>query len=587
MNTDKLLAAAQRAFENDDLKQAAGILQQCLDADQSQPLVATNLCLVLSRLGEFEQAKSVGSIALSLTPKSIPALVNTAVAHRALREFPQAEHYLRKASDLAPGNGEVWDCFSLLYQDQGKLHAAQEASRRAIAAEPGRANSLVNYALLLQKLGKSEAAYRWAGKALKLAPQSLLVAQNFLMLGQYVTAGNSATEVKNTQRVMSHALQSVRQVAMPSSTDRPLRIGFISADFYKHPVGYFLIGVFRELRKKHVEIVMFMNQQHQDELSESLKSAACKVVDISALPDMAVVEIIQEEALSCLIDLSGHSKGNRLAVLAHKPCAKQFSWLGYFATTGMAEIDAVIMGESQYVTGMESYFSEPLALMAGSHFTYTPPDACPDIKPASALKSEGVTFGSFNNLAKFNENLLDVWSQILQSVANSRLVLKWSSFADPLVAEDITSAFTHRGVNANAIECRPASDHYAMLNEYNDIDICLDPFPFNGGLTTCEALWMGVPVITQAGIKPVSRQTKGILDVIGLSDLAAVTPGDYVKQAVALAANEERRVTLRNSLRQMIAQSPLMDYETMASELLAIVNSTRSDWLHSTTTDRT
>ncbi|OFI33173.1 hypothetical protein BFC17_02625 [Alteromonas lipolytica] len=579
ISSEALLQQAQSAFGQGELTNAVELLRRCLATDAKNTLAATNLCLVLGRLGLFPEAKMAGLNALALAPESVPALINTSVALQALGELDDAEALLLRAAKLAPNNSDIWDCLSLGQQQAGRFVEALQSLRKAITIAPENANAAMNYGLLLQKLGHSESALFWAQKALSMAPEDRTLAQNYLMFRQYVLNGNSEQEVQQTCAVIARAYPPVSHLAVKPRTANTVKIGLISADFYRHPVGYFLIGVLAELAAQGIELVLYMNQRNQDGLTDKLVSHASKVTNVIGISDRQLAEMIMADELTCLIDLSGHSKGNRLGALLYKPCPKQFSWLGYFASTGLTAIDAVILGEFQYVNGVEKFYSEAIAVMKGSHFTYTPPEHCPDIAQRPAIEQPGVTFGSFNNLAKLNERLLDTWSKILLAVPNSRLILKWSTFIDAGVIEEVTRAFEIRGVSKDVIICRASSEHYAMLNEYNDVDICLDPFPFNGGLTTCEALWMGVPVISLAGVKPVSRQSKGILDAIGLSDLVVTTERCYVQKAVALAADTKRRDYLRQSLRGRMEQSPLMDYKTMANSLLAIVKSDTTAWL--------
>ena len=248
------------------------------------------------------------------------------------------------------------------------------------------------------------------------------------------------------------------------------------------------------------------------------------------------------------------------------------SWLGYFATTGLACIDAVLLDEWHAPPGAEAHFAEPI-LRLPSRFCYQPlPGAPLEAMPPPCQRNGHITFGSFNNTAKYHPQLFDLWAQILSRVLDSRLILKWRTFNDPALRQQVRAAFAERGIDPLRIELRGPSPHIALFKEYADIDIALDPFPFSGGLTSCEALWMGVPVITLPQSRVVSRQTHAFLSLIGLPELSARDAADYLRIATELAQDQPRLNTLRTTLREKMQASPLMDVSgfthTLENELI-------------------
>jgi predicted O-linked N-acetylglucosamine transferase (SPINDLY family) len=285
------------------------------------------------------------------------------------------------------------------------------------------------------------------------------------------------------------------------------------------------------------------------------------------MDDRTLAELIQQDQIDLLIDLSGHTGGTRLNALALRPAPVMVSWLGYFATTGLPYMDAVVLDEWHAPSEVESQFIEPILRLPSGRFCYSPAPWAPEsVAPVPSSKNGYITFGSFNNTAKLNDEVLDIWAQVLLATPYSRLLLKWRTFNDEDMRQKVTQALQDRGVGVERIVLRGPSFHADMLHEYADIDIALDPFPFTGGLTSCEALWMGVPIITWPQSRVVSRQTLAILQQIGLPELVAHDAQDYVRIATELATDAKRLQQLRETLRERMRQSPLMDAQTFTRQ---------------------
>jgi predicted O-linked N-acetylglucosamine transferase (SPINDLY family) len=233
--------------------------------------------------------------------------------------------------------------------------------------------------------------------------------------------------------------------------------------------------------------------------------------------------------------------------------------LGYFGTTGLRSIDYVLMDSAAAPPGDEHWYTETIVRLPYGRFCYAPPDYAPQPVDPPSLSRGYVTFGSFNNVVKIGSGVVKLWAAVLHATPRSRLLLKWKAFDDEKVRRSFVDAFLASGVAPERLELRGLSPHAEMLAQYGDIDIALDPFPFGGGLTSCEALWMGAPVVTLPGDRPASRQTVGFLDLLSLSDCATPSAAEYVRCATALAADPDRLMALRHSLRPRMAASPLCD----------------------------
>lgn len=363
-----------------------------------------------------------------------------------------------------------------------------------------------------------------------------------------------------------------KRPAFRDQTGPPLRVGFVSADFCQHTVGLFLKDVLKALDGRRLTVLAYSNGSVSDWVTKAVQ-ACCQWRDVRALDDLALAEQIKQDQVDVLVDLSGHTGGSRLAAFAYRPAPVHVSWLGYFATTGLASMDAVLLDEwhlpvHQADTGPAEYFTETVVRIPGGRFCYQPvPWAPKQVSPPPCKRNGFVTFGSFNNTAKLNDAVLDVWAEVLHAVPASRLVLKWRTLNDPDFRRRLTGAFALRGVDSQRLELRGPSFHNEVLVQYGDIDIALDPFPFTGGLTTCEALWMGVPVVTWPQARMVSRQSHALLSQIGLTEFSASNAAEYVRIARDLAIDPVRLAGLRSALRPTMAASGLMDVAGFARSL--------------------
>lgn len=338
---------------------------------------------------------------------------------------------------------------------------------------------------------------------------------------------------------------------------RPLRVGYVSADICQHTVGFLVKDVLLNHNPDRVTPYVYSAGTQEDWLTRKI-ARGTRFKTVAELNDAALADLIRQDQIDVLIDLSGHTAGSRLSVFALRPAPVQVSWLGYFATTGLSAIDAVLLDRWHHSLQIDASFCERVIDLP-SRFCYQPAPFAPEVSPPPAIERGFITFGSFNNTAKLNAEVLRLWSKILVQCAGSRLILKWRTLDDPALKAGIIRHFAEAGVSANRIELRDASFHADVLKEYADIDIALDPFPFCGGLTSCEALWMGVPVITLPGDRAVSRQSTALLNLIGHSEWIATSQHHYLQTSMALAADIKRLAQIRQTLRADMTASRLMD----------------------------
>jgi len=470
----------------------------------------------------------------------------------------------------------------------GYLARARECFEGAQLLAPQDLRAPMNLANLARDGGDHATAQRLY-EALQVAqPNNPVIRRNALVSQEYNPAVTDAQRLANAcawgdwaiaQAGGWQARPPLRSRTGPGAGAlRPLRIGYVSADLCQHTVGLFVKDILLAhnspsggVGANPVTVFAYSSGQVSDWVSDAIR-AACTWRDVSGLDDAALAALIRQDQIDVLIDLSGHTAGSRLTVFAHRPAPVQVAWLGYFATTGLRYIDAVLLDEWHAPAGTQAQFAEPIVHLPGGRLCYQPVPWAPAVAPPPCLQAGHITFGSFNNTGKLNAGVFDVWSQVLAAVPQSRLVLKWRSLADEALCDSVRAAFAGRGIDPSRIELRPASFHADVLLQYADIDIALDPFPFTGGLTSCETLWMGVPVITWPQDRVVSRQTFAFLRAIGLAELAAKDAADYVHIAQTLAADLTKLSNLRSALRNTMQASSLMDVAGFTRQLEATLS---------------
>ncbi|MBV9408005.1 MAG: tetratricopeptide repeat protein, partial [Candidatus Eremiobacteraeota bacterium] len=464
----------------------------------------------------------------------------------------------------------------------GRLDAALASYDKAIALAPEFIPAHYNRGVALRGQSRfAEAAVSFE-RALALKPDYAEVRSNLLVLLNYDPtiddAGLLAAHRDYDRHVTGPLAAAARPHVNDRAPDRPLRVGYVSGDFARHPGGYFIAAVLAAHDRGAVEAYCYSGRAIEDDLTAQIRGHAAAWRSTIGVRDDDLAAQIRDDKIDILVDLSGHTAGNRLPVFGRKPAPVQVAWLGYFNTTGVAAIDYVLMDAATVPPGAEQWFSERVVRLPDGRFCYAPPDFAPPVAPLPAASRGQVAFGSFNNLSKVTPEVIALWSGVLGAVPGSRLVLKWKSLADAAECARLRQAFAAHGIDPGRLDLRGRSPHAEMLAEYGDVDIALDPFPFCGGLTSCEALWMGVPIFTLPGSRAVSRQTLGFLAQIGLAELSAETPERYVEIAAGLAGDLDRLATLRGGLRDRMASSPLCDGARFARGLEAAYRAMWRDW---------
>ena len=548
--------------EQGRLADAASCFQATISLRPDYPQAINHLGVVLQQQGRLDESVACFRKAIALEPGFVDAFSNLGIAFQKQDRLDEAAACYQKAIDLAPNHMKAHNNLGVVLKDRGRFGEAAISLRKAIAIRPDFADAYSNLGVTLKEQGRLDEAMASYTKALEIDPSCLPAYSNLLFAKNYL-ADHSPSAMRAVAEGFGALVTSrTRQPftswsAWPSR--QPLRVGLVSGDLRNHPVGYFLEGVLSALDPKKIELVAFPSSHRADELTERIKPRFTTWQPIDALNDEAAARLIHTLGVQVLLDLSGHTDHNRLALFGWRPAPVQATWLGYSATTGVAEMDYIIGDPNVTPPGEADHFTEAVWLLPEIFYCFTPPAITVEVSGLPALSKGWPTFGCFNNLTKVSDAVIAVWARILKALPESRLMLKAGQLVDGGVRSDIVARFAALGVGANRLLLEPASVRAEYLGAYHRVDISLDPFPYPGGTTSAESLWMGVPMLTRQGDRFFAHAGETILRNAGLPDWIAADDDDYVVKAVRFASNLDQLTALRGTLRGQVLASPLFD----------------------------
>jgi predicted O-linked N-acetylglucosamine transferase (SPINDLY family) len=479
-----------------------------------------------------------------------------------LGQFEEAAACFRRALQLKPDFITAHNNLGNVLQDLGRLEQAVASYRRALQLKPDFVAAYNNLGIVLQHLGQfsgAEASYR---QALGLEPDFDEAQGNLLFTLNYTGRPPEyhLEEARKYGRMVVKKVSSRFSAWLCTEQPQRLRVGIVSGDLYQHAVGHFLEGLLAHIDPARLELIAYPTHHKEDELTTRIRPYFSAWKPLFGKSDEDAARLIHADGVHVLLDVSGHTAHNRLPIFAWKPAPVQVTWLGLPATTGVAEMDYVLGDPHAIPPEFESHFTETVWRMPESYLCLTVPASPVNVVPLPALTAGYVTFGSFNNLTKMTDAVVAVWARILESLPNSRLLLKTKQLSDPVVCEKTRQRFAACGVAPERLllsgTIASRDDHLAA---YNKVDIALDTFPYPGVTTSVEALWMGVPVLSLRGDRFMSRTAESIAHNAGLPGWVATDEDDYVAKVVAFASDLERLAALRAGLRQQVLASPLFD----------------------------
>lgn len=503
------------------------------------------------------------------------------ILYRRSQRFDEAQAHLQRAIALDPVHLDAQQGLGELYRIRGEYRQALLAFEKVRQLDPLSPQAYFNIGVLYQEMALPERAIAAYQQALQLAPHDPGAHGNLLYCQHYLPRLDAPARFDEARRFAHHwqgmtvAHPPWRETLQP---ERCLRIGFLSADLRQHPVGYFLEHVLQSLAALDapgVQLIAFSNAAKEDALSERIRPCFAAWHKVAESSDAALAGKIVAERIDILIDLAGHTAGNRLPVLAARPAPLQLSWLGYFATTGLSAVDYVLADPFCVPAGEESLFVEQVWRLPHTRLCFSPPIDAPPVSRLPALAAGHFTFGSFQDLAKINDTVLALWARILAACPQARLRLQSVRLGHAEMRDVFAQRLAQAGLPADRVELLGPVRRDVYLRACGEIDVILDTFPYPGGTTTAEALWMGVPTLTLSTPGMLGRQGAGLLENVGLSDWVCQDAESYVARAIAWAAPDaaqqpaQRQAldNLRSKLRPLAQASPLFDAPRFARDL--------------------
>jgi protein O-GlcNAc transferase len=566
------------------LDEAIAAYRQAIALKPNDAEAHNNLGAALNGKRRLDEAIAACRQAIALRPKYAEAYSNLGNALVAKGERDEAIAAWRQAIAIRPEYAEAYSNLGNALVSKGEHDEAIAAWRQAVALNPNVPPAHNNLGNALKDQGQIDEAIAAYRQAIALKPNDAEAHSNLLLTLHYHPAYDAQAIAEEHRRWNLQHAQPLKELIQPHTNDhdpdRRLRIGYVSADFGEHPVGRFLLPLLEHHDHQQFEVFCYSNASRIDGITTKLRSCADHWREIPGLSDEQAAGKIRADGIDILIDLSGHTAHNRLLVFARKPAPIQVSYLGYPGPTGLSVIDYRLSDSFADPSDLPDYFhAEALHRLPHTNWCFAVSEESPPVEASPAIRQGHVTFGSFNNFAKVTETMLQVWGRILREVPGSRLLLKAAALAAPSVQQRVRRDFAALGIDAGRLSLRSREpDHATHLALYNQIDIALDTFPYHGTTTTCDALWMGVPVITLAGQTHVSRVGLSLLSNIGLPELIAFTQDQYVQIAVGLAKDQDRMDALRRGMRARMLTSPLMDAPGFARDVEAAYRQMWNIW---------
>lgn len=561
-----------------DSPSAIAEFETALKIDPRNAVAMRHLADELLSLKRMREVEELCNRALAIDPTNIFMLNNLGIALLEMGRWEEAADNYRKALKIRPDELDFLNNLGIIEYRVGHYDQAAELFNKALATHRADAEILNNLGNVYKDLAQHEKSIECFQKAIEINPQYADAWSNLLLGQLYLPGFNPIEYKKDLSRWNTRMFSGIpRRTAHPNdrSPDRRLRIGFVSPDFKEHPVCRFVIRLLENLDRKAFEIFLYHDTPRFDQITQLIQPLADQWRTTPGLSNEQFDRLIVEDRIDILFDLAAHTGNNRMEVFARKPAPIQVTWLAYCGTTGLPEIEYRLSDRLMDPPGLfDNQYSEKTVYLSPSYWCYQPPENT----PAPICPDFPVVFGNLNNFCKNNAPLLDAFAEILKRVDNSSMILHAQEGEH---RSHTLQFFEAKGVDPSRIRFvrrMPIEEYFAL---YNQIHIALDPFPFNGGTTSCDAIWMGVPVISKVGInRPMGRAGKTLLENLGLFKLLADSTEQYIAKAVELACNRSQILTYKQTLRDRMKASPLMDSAAFSAEFDSILRTLWIAWLN-------
>lgn len=569
-----------------DFATAEALFKEVLRVRSRTPEAMHLLGALYARMGRDADAVEWIRKAVAIQPYNVAALEDLGSALLGIHALDEAEEVYRRVLALKGSSAAAHFNVAMTLQRKGIIGEAIALLRKALALDPNFLQAAFSLAGSLSEMGQEDEGLALFHKAAEGRPQDAFVNSNLLFALLYNSKADEPTIFKEHLRWAERHAEPLARLIQPHTNarqpDRVLRVGYVSGDFWEHAVSFFFEGLLAAHDPAQVEVFCYADIVRSDAVTERLRAKAPHWRDIVRKPDEEVARTVRDDQIDILVDLGGHSTGNRLQLFARKPAPVQVTYIGYPHTTGMRAMDYRIVDTLTDPPGQgDEFHTERLIRLNRPFLCYRPAADAPPVSPLPADSAGHITFCSFNALAKIRRPTIELWARVLAAVPDSRMLIKAPRLQDEAPREVMRAWFAAAGIAADRVEFAAGTKGFLEhLAVYHRADIGLDTFPYHGTTTTCEAMWMGVPVVTRAGSTHRSRVGVTLLSSVGLADLITQTPEQFVATAAALAGDRDRLRTLRATFRDRLAKSPLLDCAGLAREVEAAYRTMWRAWCY-------
>lgn len=569
---------AQRLLEMGRVEDAETLLQSALKSSPTDASAMRVLSLLMYQRRRFYEASQLAQDAVRYAPDDAASHANLARIMGLLGRQPQAIAASRRALELDPSDIAVRTDLVNRLSFTHKVADAVALCMEGLEHSPNDASLMLALGRALLASAQATQAIDVLKRAAALHPKRTDILEALAFSSNYAPDMDPA-EVRGFHEQHASALRaSVKPLVLPPSKfngdpDRRLRVGLMSPDFWSHAVGRFIEPLLQSYDREQLDIVCYHTDPIEDHVTARFEGLVSAFRRVAAFGPRDLVRQIREDRIDILIELTGLTASHRLPVMLYHAAPVQVTYLGYPNTTGASEVGyRIVDSHTDPVPSADAHAAETLVRLDPCFLCYQAPTDVPTIDRSSATRGDSITFGSFNDLKKLSEPLLALWTRILHEVPSSKLVIKTMPFAEEQARESVSKRLIALGVDLARVELRgPAPDSVGHLHAYRDIDIALDTFPYHGTTTTCEALLMGVPVVTLAGHVHASRVGVSLLNAVGAPELIAESPDMYVRLASELANDRTRLNVYHENLRERLLGSALCDQVGYARRFEAMI----------------
>ena len=560
-NADALNNLGLIALQRERFDVAIQLIRRALVLQPATADFHNNIGDALRRSGRLSEAADSFRAAIRLNAAHAGAVCNLGITVQMLGDFAQARACYEQALRLAPAFPYAHLNLGCLLKEEGRVAEARECFERALALNPHLAEAHNNLGNVLKDQGQISKAITCYREALRLRPSYLNAYSGLLLALVYSSEHDPAVAYSESREFARRFEAPLHAATEPhrNSKDptRRLRVGYVSGDLRRHPVARFMEPILAQYDHNRFSVICYYAYWREDDVTRRLRSHTDAWIDITRMTDEQAAAQIREDGIDILVDLSGHTANNRLLVFARKPAPIQVTYLGYLGTTGLDAMDFRITDAYLNTNDSERNYTERPLVLPDCMWCFKCPQDRPSVSAAPCLTNGRVTFGSLNNVAKINSNVIALWSRVLARAPTTRLLMATISPGE--VRSRLLAEFGRHGIDQERVEFADWLPESEFFKLHARIDVALDPFPCNGGTTTCETLWAGIPVVTLAGSTVAGRAGVSLLSNAGLKELIAGTPEEYVDIAVRLAADPAGIASRRAGLRPKVAASRLAD----------------------------